>query len=214
MCTSPSIKHTHWVANTNEKNSLVLCHCQYESEVWKTNIEYQHIKFELKYIFTNITNSSMLSVLTAKYTTRDNTALNRYTFEYKTHFCLRLFGGRGGSFAGFSKMSRKIGWNFLNVTIDTAKLRSSRSILSRNSWGKLAMSAHFFIFLKNSIRLIHHKKLITPSLSQTKVGKYPVVTHQLIYFVFNHTIQKQFEVTFPSGYKFLYRLIDKLKHAT
>ena len=78
-----------------------------------------------------------------------------------TYFCLRLFGGRGGSLAGFSKMSRNIGSNFLNVTIDTAKFRSSRSILSRNSCGKLAMSAHFFIFLKNSMRLKHHKNATT-----------------------------------------------------
>ena len=54
-----------------------------------------------------------------------------------------------------------MGSNFLKVTIDTAKLRSSLSILSRNSCGKLAMSAHFFIFLKNSIRLTHHNNALT-----------------------------------------------------
>ena len=50
-------------------------------------------------------------------------------------------------------MSTNIGSNFLKITVDTAKLRSSFSTLSLNSCGKLAISDHFFIFLKNSIKL-------------------------------------------------------------
>lgn len=39
------------------------------------------------------------------------------------------------------------------MTMETAKLRSSLSILLRNSDGMLAMSAHFLLLLKNWIKL-------------------------------------------------------------
>src|SRR6218665_392385 len=71
-----------------------------------------------------------------------------------SNLCFLPFGCRTASSAGlFLNMSRKIGWNFLNVTVETAKFLSRRSTLSRSFCGRLAMSAHFFIFLKNSIRL-------------------------------------------------------------
>jgi hypothetical protein len=42
------------------------------------------------------------------------------------------------------------------MTIETAKLHSSLSILLRNSGGMLAMSAQFLLFLKNWIKLEHN----------------------------------------------------------
>lgn len=54
---------------------------------------------------------------------------------------------------GASKISKKMGSNFLNITVDTAKFLSSRSTLFLNSWGRLAISDHFFILLKNWIKL-------------------------------------------------------------
>lgn len=41
------------------------------------------------------------------------------------------------------------------MTMETAKLRSSLSILLRNSGGMFAMSAHFLLLLKNWIKLQH-----------------------------------------------------------
>lgn len=69
------------------------------------------------------------------------------------YLCFRLLVGRGGSLKGSLKISRKIGSNFLKITVDTLKLLSNLSTLSRISLGKLAISAHFFILLKNCTKL-------------------------------------------------------------
>jgi hypothetical protein len=42
------------------------------------------------------------------------------------------------------------------MTMETAKLRSSLSILLRNSGGMFAMSAQFLLLLKNWIKLEHN----------------------------------------------------------
>ena len=59
----------------------------------------------------------------------------------------------GGSSAGSRKISKSIGWYFLNITVETAKFLSSLSTFSLKSCGKLAMSDHFFILLKNWSKL-------------------------------------------------------------
>lgn len=67
--------------------------------------------------------------------------------------CLRLLGRRGGSPWGFWNMSRNIGSNLRKITVDTSKLRSSRPMRLRKSWERFDMSDHFFILLKNWIKL-------------------------------------------------------------
>lgn len=69
------------------------------------------------------------------------------------HLCLRLRWTRGGSSDGALKMDLKMGTYFLKITAETVKFLSSLLVLWRNSCGRLAMSCHFFILLKNSIRL-------------------------------------------------------------
>lgn len=70
-----------------------------------------------------------------------------------SHLCLRLRWTRGGSSDGVLKMALKMGTYFLKMTADTVKFLSSLSVLWRKSWVRLAMSCHFFILLKNSMRL-------------------------------------------------------------
>ena len=83
-----------------------------------------------------------------------------------TNLCFLDRGWRSWSSTGLRNMSTKIGWYFLNTTIDTVKLRSTLSILTRNSGGMFAMSAHFLLLLKNWIRLKHNScYLYTVSLS-------------------------------------------------
>lgn len=72
---------------------------------------------------------------------------------WSTHLCFLLLGCLGASLAGLLNMSKNIGSNFLNITVETAKFLSNLSTLSRNSCDRLAMSDHFFILLKNCIRL-------------------------------------------------------------
>jgi len=73
-----------------------------------------------------------------------------------TNLCFLDRGWRSWSSTGLRNISTKIGWYFLNTTIDTVKLRSTLSILTRNSGGMFAMSAHFLLLLKNWIRLKHN----------------------------------------------------------
>lgn len=70
-----------------------------------------------------------------------------------SHLCLRLRWTRGGSSDGALKMDLKMGTYFLKMTAETVKFLSSLSVLWRKSCARLAMSCHFFILLKNSIRL-------------------------------------------------------------
>lgn len=69
------------------------------------------------------------------------------------HLCLRLRWTRGGSSDGALKMDLKMGTYFLKMTAETVKFLSSLSVLWRKSCARLVMSCHFFILLKNSIRL-------------------------------------------------------------
>ena len=80
-------------------------------------------------------------------------SFEQYALAY---LCFLLRGGLGGQLVGSLKIVKKMGSNFLNITVDTAKFLSNRSTLSRKSLGKFAISSHFFIFLKNSNRLQHH----------------------------------------------------------
>lgn len=80
--------------------------------------------------------------------------------------CLRLLGRRGGSPWGFWNMSRNIGSNLRKITVDTSKLRSSRPMRLRKSWERFDMSDHFFILLKNWIKL-EEKKHNTHILTYT-----------------------------------------------
>ena len=73
-----------------------------------------------------------------------------------TNLCFLDRGWRSWSSTGLRNISTNIGWYFLNTTIDTVKLRSTLSILTRNSAGMFAMSAHFLLLLKNWIRLKHN----------------------------------------------------------
>lgn len=70
-----------------------------------------------------------------------------------SHLCFRLRWTRGGSSDGALKMDLKIGTYFLKRTAETVKFRSSLSVLRRKSCDRPAMSCHFLILLKNSIRL-------------------------------------------------------------
>lgn len=72
--------------------------------------------------------------------------------------CLLDLAGRKPS-VGFLNISLNIGKYFLNIFIETAKFRSSFSILARKSCGILAMSAHALLFVKNSIKgKLHSRK--------------------------------------------------------
>lgn len=83
---------------------------------------------------------------------------NLFKIDFSFYLCFRLLVGRGGSLKGSLKISRKIGSNFLKITVDTLKLLSNLSTLSRISFGRLAISAHFFILLKNCTKLKSKKK--------------------------------------------------------
>ena len=54
---------------------------------------------------------------------------------------------------GFLKISKNIGWYFLKMTVETWKFLSRSSIFFLNSPEAFDMSSHFFILLKNWIRL-------------------------------------------------------------
>lgn len=69
------------------------------------------------------------------------------------YLCFLLLFCFAGSSRGFLKMSRNIGSNFLKMTVETAKFLSNLSIFSLKSLRRLAISDHFFILLKNCIRL-------------------------------------------------------------
>lgn len=71
----------------------------------------------------------------------------------RLHLCLRLRWTRGGSSDGALKMDLKMGTYFLKRTAETVKFLSSLSVLRRKSCDRPAMSCHFLILLKNSIRL-------------------------------------------------------------
>ena len=71
----------------------------------------------------------------------------------KTYFCFLERLIFGGSLAGSLNKLTKIGPYFLNITLDTAKFLSNKSIFCLNSTFKFDMSAHFWDLLKNSIRL-------------------------------------------------------------
>ena len=87
-----------------------------------------------------------------------------------TNLCFLDRGWRSWSSTGLRNISTKIGWYFLNTTIDTVKLRSTLSILTRNSGGMFAISAHFLLLLKNWIRLKHNSfSLHTVSRSTSRV---------------------------------------------
>jgi hypothetical protein len=87
-----------------------------------------------------------------------------------TNLCFLDRGWRSCSSTGLRNISTKIGWYFLNTTIDTVKLRSTLSILTRNSGGMFAMSAHFLLLLKNWIRLKHNScYLYTGSRSTSEI---------------------------------------------
>ena len=75
----------------------------------------------------------------------------------QTYLCFLPRGCFGGSVASMNT-SKNMDRYFPNVTVETAKFLSRRSILSLKSWGKLAMFSHFFILLKNCIRLKDMKK--------------------------------------------------------
>ena len=47
-----------------------------------------------------------------------------------------------------------MGSYFLKITAETVKFLSNLSVRSMKCGGRLAMSSHFFILLKNSIKLI------------------------------------------------------------
>lgn len=74
-------------------------------------------------------------------------------FSLITYFCFLLLCVLGGSSDGGLNMSLNMGTYFLKMTAVTVKFLSSFSVLCRNSFDKLAMSCHFFILLKNSIKL-------------------------------------------------------------
>lgn len=58
-------------------------------------------------------------------------------------------------------ISWKMGWKFLNRTVETANLCSNLEILSLKSFGMDAISIQFFIFVKNCIKLQkNHEALI------------------------------------------------------
>ena len=69
------------------------------------------------------------------------------------YLCFLLLFCLAGSSRGFLKMSRNIGSNFLKMTVETEKFLSNRSIFSLKSLRRLAISDHFFILLKNCIKL-------------------------------------------------------------
>ena len=64
-----------------------------------------------------------------------------------------MFSSRGSL-----KISRKMGWYFLNITVETWKFLSSNSIFFRKSPDAFDISSHFFILLKNCIRLRNKDK--------------------------------------------------------
>lgn len=82
-----------------------------------------------------------------------NSKIRKVSQDGTFHLCLRLRWSRGGSSDGALKMDLKMGTYFLKITAETVKFLSSLLVLWRNSCGRLAMSCHFFILLKNSIRL-------------------------------------------------------------
>lgn len=99
------------------------------------------------------------------------------------YLCFRLLVGRGGSLKGSLKISRKIGSNFLKITVDTLKLRSNLSTLSLISFGRLAISAHFFILLKNCTKLKSKNK----SKLKKHTHKISALLHQKVCQYFNYT---------------------------
>ena len=97
------------------------------------------------------------------YLSKPNIDLELYFVKHitrKSSYLCFLLRGFGASSAGLLKMSRNMGSNFLYITVETAKFLSSLSTLSRNSWERLAMSDHFFILLKNWIKLKENTKWI------------------------------------------------------
>lgn len=74
-------------------------------------------------------------------------------FLLMAYFCFLLLCVLGGSSDGGLNMPLNMGTYFLKMTAVTVKFLSSFSVLCRNSFGRLAISCHFFILLKNSIKL-------------------------------------------------------------
>lgn len=84
----------------------------------------------------------------------------------KAYRCFLPLCWRGCSSWGYLKMSWKMGSYFLKITAETVKFLSSLSVRSLKSWGRFAISSHFFILLKNSIKLILKIKKIFSKLIQ------------------------------------------------
>lgn len=71
------------------------------------------------------------------------------------YLCLRFRGSLVDWFpCGSWKSSLNTGWNLRKMTVETSKLRSSRSVRSRKSCERPAISAHFLILEKNWMRLV------------------------------------------------------------
>ena len=77
----------------------------------------------------------------------------KYFESEQTNLCFLLRGSFGGSKSGSLNTLIKIGLYFLNITVDTENFLSSLSTLDLKDSGRFAMSAHFFILLKNWMRL-------------------------------------------------------------
>lgn len=99
-----------------------------------------------------------------------------------TYFCFLLLCVRGGSSDGFLNMSLNMGTYFLKMTAVTVKFLSSFSVLCRNSFGTLAISCHFFILLKNSIKLGGDHRIII----QMCIPIYTNLDHVKSYPSFHH----------------------------
>lgn len=86
----------------------------------------------------------------------------------------------GNSSVGALKMSLNKGTYFLKMTDVTVKFLSSFSVLCWNSLGRLAMSCHFFILLKNSIRLKCKITLFKPQYSTVYFNNTQAILEHLI----------------------------------
>lgn len=84
--------------------------------------------------------------------------------KVKGHLCFLLLGCLGGSPCGSWNMSMNIGSNLRKITVDTSKFLSRRLMRFRKSWDRLDISDHFFILLKNWIKLRSKKKNICACL--------------------------------------------------
>lgn len=90
--------------------------------------------------------SQIVTLLFMRY--RENHARNSCFYLDFRPLWVFVFSSRGSL-----KISRKIGSYFLKITVDTWKFLSSNSIFFRKSPAAFDMSNHFFILLKNWMRL-------------------------------------------------------------